>query len=97
MISRSLGIELPTVKNHVHSLLGKLGVHRRAEAVTLTQHWTASGSADLREPAHFAQEHEILARLHHGSANTTAWRGDRPSSSSALASSSRPSNAAAMS
>jgi DNA-binding NarL/FixJ family response regulator len=39
MISRSLGIELPTVKNHVHSLLGKLGVHRRAEAVSLTQRW----------------------------------------------------------
>jgi two-component system, NarL family, nitrate/nitrite response regulator NarL len=35
MISRQLGIELPTVKNHVHSLLGKLGVHRRAEAVSL--------------------------------------------------------------
>ena len=42
MISRSLGIELPTVKNHVHSLLGKLGVHRRAEAVSLTQRWQAS-------------------------------------------------------
>ena len=37
MISRHLGIELPTVKNHVHSLLGKLGVHRRAEAVSLIQ------------------------------------------------------------
>jgi two-component system nitrate/nitrite response regulator NarL len=37
MISRSLGIELPTVKNHVHSLLGKLGVHRRAEAVSMTR------------------------------------------------------------
>jgi two-component system, NarL family, nitrate/nitrite response regulator NarL len=35
MISRTLGIELPTVKNHVHSLLAKLGVHRRAEAVSL--------------------------------------------------------------
>jgi len=35
LISRKLGIELPTVKNHVHSLLGKLGVHRRAEAVLL--------------------------------------------------------------
>jgi DNA-binding NarL/FixJ family response regulator len=35
MISRSLGIELPTVKNHVHSILGKLGVHRRAEAILL--------------------------------------------------------------
>lgn len=37
MISRNLGIELPTVKNHVHSLLAKLGVHRRAEAVSLMQ------------------------------------------------------------
>jgi len=35
MISRSLGIELPTVKNHVHSILVKLGVHRRAEAASL--------------------------------------------------------------
>ena len=35
MISRSLGIELPTVKNHVHAILGKLGVHRRAEAILL--------------------------------------------------------------
>jgi two-component system, NarL family, nitrate/nitrite response regulator NarL len=37
MISRSLGIELATVKNHVHSILAKLGVHRRAEAVSLLQ------------------------------------------------------------
>jgi two-component system, NarL family, nitrate/nitrite response regulator NarL len=37
MISRQLGIELPTVKNHIHRLLGKLGVHRRAEAVSLIQ------------------------------------------------------------
>jgi two-component system nitrate/nitrite response regulator NarL len=35
MISRSLGIELPTVKNHVHSILVKLGIHRRAEAISL--------------------------------------------------------------
>jgi two-component system, NarL family, nitrate/nitrite response regulator NarL len=35
MISRTLGIELPTVKNHVHSILAKLGVHRRAEAMLL--------------------------------------------------------------
>ena len=31
-ISRDLGIELSTVKNHVHNLLDKLGVHRRGEA-----------------------------------------------------------------
>ena len=35
MISRALGIELPTVKNHVHSILTKLGVHRRTEAISL--------------------------------------------------------------
>jgi len=35
MICRSLGIELPTVKNHVHSILGKLGIHRRTEAISL--------------------------------------------------------------
>jgi two-component system, NarL family, nitrate/nitrite response regulator NarL len=33
MISRTLGIELPTVKNHVHNILTKLGIHRRAEAI----------------------------------------------------------------
>jgi two-component system nitrate/nitrite response regulator NarL len=35
MISRTLGIELTTAKNHVHSILVKLGIHRRAEAVSL--------------------------------------------------------------
>jgi len=35
MISRHLGIELPTVKNHVHNILGKLGIHRRTEAISL--------------------------------------------------------------
>ena len=29
-IAQRLRIELPTVKNHVHRILGKLGVHRRA-------------------------------------------------------------------
>jgi DNA-binding NarL/FixJ family response regulator len=31
-IASRLGIELPTVKNHVHRILEKLGAHRRAEA-----------------------------------------------------------------
>jgi len=35
MISRRLGIELATVKNHVHSVFGKLGLRRRAEAAVL--------------------------------------------------------------
>jgi two-component system, NarL family, nitrate/nitrite response regulator NarL len=37
MISRRLGIELATVKNHVHSVFGKLGFRRRAEAAVLMQ------------------------------------------------------------
>ena len=32
-IARELSIELPTVKNHVHHILNKLGVARRGEAV----------------------------------------------------------------
>jgi DNA-binding NarL/FixJ family response regulator len=31
-IARCLGIEVATVKNHVHNILGKLRVHRRGEA-----------------------------------------------------------------
>lgn len=34
-IARELHIELPTVKNHVHHILGKLGVHGRDEAAAL--------------------------------------------------------------
>ena len=43
MISRTLGIELPTVKNHVHSILAKLGVHRRAEAMLLFRDESRAG------------------------------------------------------
>ena len=32
-IARRLGIEVTTVKNHVHNILDKLGVARRADAV----------------------------------------------------------------
>ena len=35
MISHALGIQLPTVKNHVHSILVKLEIHSRAEAILL--------------------------------------------------------------
>jgi DNA-binding NarL/FixJ family response regulator len=37
MIARRLGIELATVKNHVHSIFGKLGLRRRAEAAVLVR------------------------------------------------------------
>jgi DNA-binding NarL/FixJ family response regulator len=47
-ISRELGIELSTVKNHVHSILAKLGVHRRAEAISLLYaHEKAVGGWDV--------------------------------------------------
>lgn len=36
-IARRLGIEVATVKNHVHNLLEKLQVHRRAQAVARLQ------------------------------------------------------------
>jgi two-component system, NarL family, nitrate/nitrite response regulator NarL len=36
-IAQRLRIELSTVKNHVHHILGKLGVHRRAEAAALAR------------------------------------------------------------
>lgn len=51
-ISRELGIELSTVKNHVHSILAKLGVHRRGEAISLLYaHEKAVGGWDVLPPA----------------------------------------------
>jgi hypothetical protein len=43
-IARRLGIEVSTVKNHVHNILDKLQVHRRGEAarrLRLLMHWSA--------------------------------------------------------
>lgn len=50
-ISRHLGIELSTVKNHVHSILAKLGVHRRGEAISLLfAHEKAARGWDVLPP-----------------------------------------------
>jgi two-component system, NarL family, nitrate/nitrite response regulator NarL len=57
-IARELCIQDATVKNHVHSILGKLGVKRRGEAVAQLQHartddassWGHLSAAD-RHPA----------------------------------------------
>lgn len=51
-IARQLGIETSTVKNHVHNLLSKLQVHRRAEAGQLLRpqarwHRGRPGAADF--------------------------------------------------
>lgn len=43
-IATRLRIEVATVKNHVHNVLDKLQVHRRAEAVRLLGHVTRSSS-----------------------------------------------------
>jgi DNA-binding NarL/FixJ family response regulator len=41
-ISRQLGIELSTVKNHVHCILAKLGAHNRGEAISLLYRYETS-------------------------------------------------------
>jgi DNA-binding NarL/FixJ family response regulator len=50
-ISRRLGIELATVKNHVHSIFGKLGLRRRAEAAVLVHSADAKNGGDDDEPS----------------------------------------------
>lgn len=42
-IAARLHVELPTVKNHVHRILGKIGVHRRGEAAA----WVRVGGAQV--------------------------------------------------
>ena len=46
MISRRLGIELATVKNHVHNVFCKLGLRSRTEAVVLAQGAEPKGGSD---------------------------------------------------
>jgi two-component system nitrate/nitrite response regulator NarL len=41
-IAARLFIEVTTVKNHVHNILEKLGVHRRSEAATLVREFTST-------------------------------------------------------
>jgi two-component system nitrate/nitrite response regulator NarL len=43
-IARELCIELPTVKNHVHRILDKLGVRRRADAAALVRRGEVRGT-----------------------------------------------------
>lgn len=44
-ISSRLNIRLPTVKNHVHHLLEKLGLQRREQAAAMARHVTARRAA----------------------------------------------------
>jgi two-component system, NarL family, nitrate/nitrite response regulator NarL len=50
MISRALSIELATVKNHVHSVLVKLDIHRRAEAISLLYRPAPEKGAAMAQP-----------------------------------------------
>jgi len=49
MISRSLGIGLPTAKNHAHNIFAKFGVHGRAEAISALYRQGGSTQAVERE------------------------------------------------
>lgn len=49
-IARTLSIEVATVKNHVHNILEKLGVHRRGEAAALMRR------SRVRQPQDTTQE-----------------------------------------
>ena len=50
-VARNLGLSLPTVRNHVHHILVKLGVHSKLEAVSLSfrNGWIPSSRARKRE------------------------------------------------
>ena len=49
-IARELGVAVPTVKHHVHSVLTKLGVRRRGEAAALLRDTAATGPRLLHAP-----------------------------------------------
>jgi two-component system, NarL family, nitrate/nitrite response regulator NarL len=57
-IARALSIALPTVKNHVHNILEKMHVHRRAQAAFFVRHaptgvafgGSRSGSSSMLNP-----------------------------------------------
>jgi two-component system nitrate/nitrite response regulator NarL len=57
-IANELCIELPTVKNHVHRILDKLGVRRRADAADIVRRsaWLAS-VAPAQPPGRAASDH----------------------------------------
>ena len=48
-IARVLKIEVATVKNHIHHILHKLGVHRRGEAAAILRRWHGAVSGRRAE------------------------------------------------
>jgi two-component system nitrate/nitrite response regulator NarL len=55
-IARELCIELPTVKNHVHRILDKLGVRRRTDAAALVRHGHVVSAARRSIPSGMRRE-----------------------------------------
>lgn len=49
-IATNLQVELPTIKNHVHRILGKLGVERRADAAAWVRAASAGAGRDAFGP-----------------------------------------------
>jgi DNA-binding NarL/FixJ family response regulator len=52
-IASELTVSVPTVKSHVHNVLGKLGTRRRADAGRLL--YVAAGDANLQALAHASE------------------------------------------
>lgn len=53
-IARSLGVKIPTVKNHVHNILEKLGVSGRGAAAAVARRSASTQEGGRRRPAHSA-------------------------------------------
>lgn len=50
LIAREAGIEVATVKNHVHNILEKLGVRCRGEAAATLRRWRSNGESAMPAP-----------------------------------------------
>jgi two-component system, NarL family, nitrate/nitrite response regulator NarL len=65
-IAHQLGIEVPTVKNHVHNILEKLSVTSRAEAAARLRTYSSGRAAHGPAPASAVAAPEIAPDLRHG-------------------------------
>jgi DNA-binding NarL/FixJ family response regulator len=73
-IADRLGIELRTVKNHVHHIFGKLGVSRRGEAVAAMRSLRGVGDALIAAPVRvhdWSAEHRLSTARVRSSAAVT--------------------------
>ena len=61
-IAQALGIAIPTVKHHIHSLLTKLGVRRRGEAAAIYRRAPSTGSP-VRSSLRWTHRPSTLPRL----------------------------------